>query len=89
MCTVTYIPKANNTFVLTSNRDKFVGGTALFTIFYAVDGVKRLFPKDVVAGGSRIGISERNRLIYLLNGGFENHLRLANYPMSPGVVVKE
>ncbi|MGK0252528.1 MAG: hypothetical protein ACI81G_001968, partial [Gammaproteobacteria bacterium] len=31
MCTVTYIPKANNTFVLTSNRDKFVGGTALFT----------------------------------------------------------
>ena len=89
MCTVTYIPKANNTFVLTSNRDEFVGRTALFPRFYDVDGVKMLFPKDVVAGGSWIGISERNRLICLLNGGFENHVRLANYRMSRGVVVKE
>lgn len=89
MCTVTYIPKANNTFVLTSNRDEFVGRTALFPSVYNVNGVKMLYPKDALAGGTWIGVSERNRLICLLNGGFENHVRLAKYRMSRGVVVKE
>lgn len=89
MCTVTYVPKANNTFVLTSNRDETIGRMTLVPSFYNVDGVEMLFPKDVVAGGSWIGISERNRLVCLLNGGFENHERAENYRMSRGVVVKE
>ena len=89
MCTVTYIPKGNSNFILTSNRDEAVGRTTLVPDFYDVDGVKMLFPKDAVAGGSWIGISEKNSIICLLNGGFENHIRVKNYKMSRGVVVKE
>lgn len=89
MCTVTYIPKGNSDFILTSSRDELVERTTLAPDFYDVDGVKMLFPKDAVAGGSWIGISEKSRLICLLNGGFENHVRLEKYKMSRGVVVKE
>ncbi|MFT5892695.1 MAG: hypothetical protein ACI9Y7_002807 [Dokdonia sp.] len=89
MCTVTYIPKGNSNFILTSNRDEAVGRTTLVPDFYDVDGVKMLFPKDAVAGGSWIGISEKNSMICLLNGGFENHVKVENYKMSRGVVVKE
>ncbi len=89
MCTVTYIPQSNNNFILTSNRDEAAGRTTLAPSFYDIDGVKMLFPKDAVAGGSWIGLSEKSRLICLLNGGFENHIRIENYKMSRGIVVKE
>jgi len=89
MCTVTYIPKVNNTFILTSNRDEAIGRNTLAPDFYDVNGVKMLFPKDEVAGGSWIGISQKCRLISLLNGGFECHEHTGNYKMSRGVVVKE
>lgn len=89
MCTVTYIPKKNNTFILTSNRDEAFGRKTLPPSFYDIDGVKMLFPKDAVAGGSWIGVSEKNSMICLLNGGFVNHLRVDDYKMSRGVVVKE
>lgn len=89
MCTVTFIPKENNNFILTSNRDEAYGRTTLAPSFYNIDGVKMLFPKDAVAGGSWIGISEKSRMICLLNGGFENHVKVQDYKMSRGVVVKE
>ncbi len=89
MCTVTYIPLENNNFILTSNRDEAYGRKTLAPSFYDIDGVKMLFPKDAVAGGSWIGISEKNRMICLLNGGFENHIKVQDYKMSRGVVVKE
>jgi hypothetical protein len=89
MCTVTYIPQENNNFILTSNRDEAYGRTTLAPSFYDIDGVKMLFPKDAVAGGSWIGISEKNSMICLLNGGFENHIKVQDYKMSRGVVVKE
>lgn len=89
MCTVTYIPKENNTFILTSNRDEAIGRTTLLPSFYDIDGVKMLFPKDAVAGGTWIGISEKSRMICLLNGGFVNHVKVQDYKMSRGIVVKE
>ncbi len=46
-------------------------------------------PKDGKAGGTWIGTSRNNRLICLLNGGFENHKRAASYPKSRGLIVKE
>ena len=89
MCTVTYIPKGDNTFILTSNRDEAIGRKTLPPDFYTIDGTKMLFPKDAVAGGSWIGLSEKSRLICLLNGGFKNHLRQERYRMSRGIIVKE
>lgn len=89
MCTVTIIPKGNNDFVLTSNRDEAPNRESMSPDFYQVDNVKMLFPKDEKAGGTWIGVSERNRLICLLNGGIELHIRQNDYGISRGLVVTD
>ena len=89
MCTVTFIPKNDNNFILTSNRDEAPGRKTIPPQLYENDGVQLLFPKDEVAGGTWIGLSERKRLICLLNGGFTAHQRQEKYRMSRGVIVKD
>jgi Transport and Golgi organisation 2 len=89
MCTVTIIPKGKNDFVLTTNRDEAPNRTSLAPDIYLVEGVKMLFPKDELAGGTWIGVSKKNRLICLLNGGLICHERKAEYRMSRGVVVND
>ena len=89
MCTVTIIPKGKNDFILTSNRDEAPNRTSLAPDFYDINDTKMLFPKDELAGGTWIGVSEKNRLICLLNGGFNCHERKAAYRMSRGVVVND
>ena len=91
MCTVTLIPTATfeKGFVLTSNRDEAAGREAIAPQFYTENSVKMLYPKDKEAGGTWIGISERKRLICLLNGEFENHIKNKAYRLSRGVVVKD
>jgi len=89
MCTVTIIPKGENDFVLTSNRDEAPNRVSLAPNFYQVNNTKMLFPKDEKAGGTWIGLSERNRLICLLNGGFEFHKKQDKYLISRGLVVTD
>ncbi|OEK09085.1 hypothetical protein A8C32_14470 [Flavivirga aquatica] len=89
MCTVTIIPKGKNDFVLTSNRDEAPDRISLEPDFYFINQTKMLFPKDKLAGGTWIGLSEKNRLICLLNGGFECHDKKKGYRMSRGIVVKD
>ncbi|AXT58268.1 hypothetical protein D1815_21790 [Aquimarina sp. AD1] len=89
MCTVTLIPTQENGFILTSNRDEALNRKTLAPEFYQVDKTRMLFPKDAVAGGTWIGISDKNTMICLLNGGFKIHERLASYRQSRGVVVKD
>lgn len=89
MCTVTYLPLENNDFILTSNRDEDPKRKTIAPKAYYEDGVKLTYPKDELAGGTWIGLSEKNRLICLLNGGFTKHKRAESYRMSRGVIVKE
>ncbi|RKS43446.1 transport and Golgi organization protein 2 [Gillisia mitskevichiae] len=91
MCTVTLIPfpVKKTGFILTSNRDEAADRKALSPDFYLENGVKMLYPKDKLAGGTWIGLSERKRLICLLNGEFKPHVRETNYRLSRGVVVKD
>ncbi|MEL4456218.1 NRDE family protein [Lutimonas vermicola] len=90
MCTVTFLPLADEGFVLTSNRDVgYQREKALYPKTFVEDGVSLQYPKDGKAGGTWIGTSRDNRLICLLNGGFENHKRKASYPKSRGLIVKE
>ncbi|MFH4964934.1 NRDE family protein [Gaetbulibacter sp. M235] len=86
MCTVTIIPQGKNDFVLTSNRDEAPNRVSLAPNIYTVKGTKLLFPKDVISGGTWIGVSEKSRLVCVLNGGFELHKRQSNYRLSRGVV---
>jgi len=89
MCTVTFIPIGNSGFVLTSNRDEAPNRETSLPDFHSIENTKMLFPKDKIAGGTWIGISERKRMACLLNGGFTSHERKANYRMSRGIVVKD
>ncbi len=89
MCTVTYLPLGNSDFILTSNRDEQATRKTIAPKKYIEDGIALTFPKDELAGGTWIGLSEKKRLICLLNGGFEFHEREDSYKMSRGVIVKE
>ncbi len=89
MCTVTFIPKKNGDFILTSNRDEMPQRETLPPAIYEEDEINLLYPKDVVAGGTWIGLSSRERLVNLLNGGFVAHIRKPSYPKSRGLIVKE
>ena len=89
MCTVTLFPTSDNDFVLTSNRDEAPNRISLEPDFYNIENTTLLFPKDKVAGGTWIGVSEKNRVICLLNGGFKIHKRQPKYRVSRGVVTKD
>jgi len=90
MCTVTFLPFGNNNFILTSSRDvPFSRAKANLPESYIEDDVALFYPKDGQAGGTWIGTSDKNRLICLLNGGFENHKQKESYVKSRGLIVKE
>lgn len=89
MCTVTFIPESISDFILTSNRDEAPNRNTIPPGVYVMDEVSMLFPKDTVAGGTWFGVSNRNRLICLLNGGFEPHERQEVYRKSRGVIVTD
>ncbi|NIJ43571.1 hypothetical protein FHR24_000010 [Wenyingzhuangia heitensis] len=87
MCTVTYVPTLKG-FVFISNRDEQVERETLPPAYYKELDVNLMYPKDNVAGGTWIGVSEQKRLVCLLNGGFIYHDPAIKYPKSRGVVVK-
>ncbi len=89
MCTVTIIPKGENDFVLTSNRDEAPNRIPLSPDFYTINKTKLLFPKDELSGGTWIGVSEKNRMVCMLNGAFVCHKRKPEYRLSRGVVAKD
>ena len=89
MCTVTYLPVGNNQFILTSNRDETPLRKTIPPANYDEHGVALMYPKDEIAGGTWIGLSEKNRLVCLLNGGFDLHQRKGPYTMSRGLIVKK
>lgn len=90
MCTVTFVPLGGDEFVLTSNRDvSYRRAPASPPEFHDEVVVRLLYPKDGKAGGTWIGSSRDNRLICLLNGGFENHVRQKSYRKSRGLIVTD
>ena len=90
MCTVTFVPLGDTNFVLTSNRDvSWKRAPASPPQIHTEHGVDLLYPRDEEAGGTWIGSSYDSRLLCLLNGGFENHVRKLPYGMSRGLIVTE
>jgi hypothetical protein len=90
MCTVTYIPLGKNDFILTSSRDvPFSRERASQPKKYIEENVEMFYPKDGKGGGTWIGTSSKNRLICLLNGGFQYHTSRTEYKKSRGLIVKE
>lgn len=89
MCTVTVIPIGKNDFILTSNRDEAPDRISLIPDFYDFEDTMLLYPKDELASGTWIGLSEKNRLVCMLNGAYNAHKQQSRYRMSRGVVAKD
>jgi len=87
MCTVTYIPRGKNQFILTSNRDEnHSRNTSLLeTRLLGTQPVS--FPVDPISGGSWIAISQSNRVACILNGAFEKHHHNPPYKRSRGLIL--
>ena len=90
MCTVTFVPLGKTNFTLTSNRDVgYKRAIASPPKIHVERGADLLYPRDEEAGGTWIGSSYDNRLLCLLNGGFEDHVRKLPYRKSRGLIVTE
>jgi len=88
MCTVTYLPLSNSSFILTSNRDesKF-RKIALPPEKYFIYDSNVYFPKDADANGTWFAASETRFTLCILNGAFEPHEHKPPYRLSRGLML--
>lgn len=86
MCTVTFIPLKEG-FVLTSSRDERTLRATLKPQIYSDQNNILVYPKDVEAGGTWIAANNKKQIACLLNGAFQNHIKLADYAKSRGHVL--
>ena len=87
MCTVTYVAKKDG-FTLTSSRDESLIRPTEDLKEYTINSQKITFPKDSISGGTWIALSQKKRLLCLLNGAYKPHKK-ATYQKSRGKVVME
>jgi uncharacterized protein with NRDE domain len=73
MCVLTFVPKGEQNFILTNNRDEATARPkAIPPQAYQIGNTDVFMPKDALAGGTWIATSD-NFTLCLLNGAFENH----------------
>jgi len=88
VCTLSYIPKLNAGFILTSNRDESVlRKPALLPKLYTQNGIQVVYPKDTEANGTWIATAENYITLCLLNGAFAKHEHKPPYKHSRGLVI--
>lgn len=71
MCTLTYIPTSENTFLWTQNRDESPLRTSPGLIHAPNDAW--VYPQEPQSGGTWISITNKGRVVSLLNGAFEQN----------------
>lgn len=88
MCTVTYLPLSNSSFILTSNRDesKF-RKIALPPEKYLIHDTNVYFPKDADANGTWFAAADARFTLCILNGAFEPHEHKPPYRLSRGLML--
>ena len=84
MCTVSFIPQADERFIFTSNRDENPNRAATALHELEVEGKSLFFPQDAQAKGSWFVFSNTNQFVCVLNGAFEPHLPEGSYRLSRG-----
>jgi len=88
MCTVTYLPLNNSSFILTSNRDegqyrKIASPPQKYPIY----GTDVYFPKDMDANGTWFAVAKTKFTLCLLNGAFGRHEHHPTYRLSRGLML--
>jgi len=87
VCTLTYVPTQSG-FIITSNRDESIKrGKAIPPQVHAHGAVNILMPQDPDKSGTWIGVSEKGRVVVLLNGALKPHEHRPPYRMSRGLVL--
>lgn len=86
MCTVTYIPQSGRRYIFTTNRDENAARSPQSLSSEQRSGQELLFPRDTLAGGTWIAVSDSDRTVCLLNGAFEAHQRRTSYRRSRGLM---
>jgi hypothetical protein len=88
MCTVTFLPLNNASFILTSNRDesKF-RKIALPPEKYHIYDTNVYFPKDADANGTWFAAADTGFTLCILNGAFEPHEHKPPYRLSRGLML--
>lgn len=86
MCTVTYY-RNKNKIILTSSRDEQPSRSTMPPVVEKINNQSVCFPKDSVAGGSWIAVSEKQTWACLLNGAETHGLITQSYPDSRGHIV--
>ncbi len=86
MCTVTFIPTQNNDFIFTSNRDEAPTRSATEMAREQRGNKELLFPRDALAKGTWIAMSNQNQLVCILNGAFQKHKHQPPYRLSRGIM---
>lgn len=89
MCSVSFIPKNQHEFILTSNRDEKNARPTSAPVSELIGDTRVFFPKDLNAGGTWIAAGDNSRICFLLNGAFENHERKPFYNKSRGKLLLE
>ncbi len=88
MCTVSFLPKGGNDFILTSNRDeKDSREVALHPKEYIHQHSRVIYPQDPRAKGTWVACADSGFCLCLLNGGFVYHKSKPPYRVSRGVVL--
>ena len=87
MCTLSYIPKGKQDFILTSNRDEQASRSPESITRVQEKTSQLIFPRDTEAGGTWIAASDRDQVVCVLNGAFEMHQRNLPYRRSRGLMV--
>jgi hypothetical protein len=89
VCTVSYIPTSDG-IIITSNRDENLSRACAFPPSIESFGKYQLaYPKDPKSSGSWIAIKNTGEAAVLLNGAFENHVKLNSYRKSRGLILLE
>ena len=65
MCMVAFINLGNNHFILTSNREETPIRKTILPKEYDEDGIKSRYPIEESATRARIGLSKKNRLVFV------------------------
>lgn len=89
MCTVIFIPAANEIYLGSLRDESPKRQKATKPEIREANGISLLSPQDPMGGGSWVGVNNSGNIIVLLNGGFENHERKKNYRKSRGAIVSE
>lgn len=88
MCTVTYLPVNQGSFILTSSRDEISGrGHTVFPVIQEAGSNSITFAQDPLRGGTWLACNDNGKVCCLLNGAFDKHPHVPPYRKSRGKVL--